>query len=148
MFEAAKTILKQLFLKPATNKFPAKYAPPSTIQFLDKVTKGELKMIPPVPIPPNFRGKVAYDRENCIGCELCVRICPTQAIEWLPEEKKVKVYISRCCFCSQCVEICPVGTLAMTDDFLLSNFDKYADELVVIDSGVLPTSVIRKKKEQ
>ncbi len=148
MFEAAKTILKQLFLKPATNEFPAKYAPPSALQFLDKVTKGQLKMIPPVPLPPNFRGKVAYDRENCIGCELCIKVCPTKALEWLPEEKKVKVYISRCCFCSQCVEICPVGTLAMTDDFLMSSFDKYAPELVVIDSGVLPTSVIRKKKKQ
>jgi hypothetical protein len=35
----------------------------------------------------------------------------------------------------------------MTDDFLLSNYDKYADELIVEDSGVLPTSIIRKKKE-
>jgi len=134
MFEAAKTILKQLFLKPATNKFPAKYAPPSTIQFLDKVTKGELKMIPPIPVPPGFRGKVAFYKDKCTGCKLCVRICPTQAIEFLPEEKKVKVFISRCYFCSQCVEICPVDALAMTDEFLLSSFDKYADELVVTDT--------------
>lgn len=134
MFEAAKTILKQLFLKPATNKFPAKYAPPSTIQFLDKVTKGELKMIPPIPVPPGFRGKVAFYKDKCTGCKLCVRICPTQAIEFLPEEKKVKVFISRCCFCSQCVEICPVDALAMTDEFLLSSFDKYADELVITDT--------------
>lgn len=125
------TILKQLFLKPATNKFPAKYAPASTIQFLDKVTKGELKLIPPIPVPPRFRGKVAYDRDTCTGCKLCVRICPTRAIEFIPGEKKVKIFISRCCFCAQCVDICPVDALAMTDEFLLSNYDKYADELVV-----------------
>jgi formate hydrogenlyase subunit 6/NADH:ubiquinone oxidoreductase subunit I len=125
------TILKQLFLKPATNKFPAKYAPASTIQFLDKVTKGELKLIPPIPVPPRFRGKIAYDRDKCTGCKLCVKICPTRAIELLPEEKKVKVFISRCCFCAQCVDICPVDALAMTDEFLLSTYDKYADELVV-----------------
>jgi formate hydrogenlyase subunit 6/NADH:ubiquinone oxidoreductase subunit I len=145
MFEAARTILKQLFLNPATNKFPAKYAPASTIQFLDRVTKGELKLIPPVPLPPGFRGKIAYDRENCIGCKLCYQICPTRAIEWLPEEKKVKVFISRCCFCAQCVEICPVNTLAMTDEFLLANYDKYADALVVVDSGELPGSVKKEK---
>jgi len=124
-------ILKQLFLKPATNKFPAKYAPASTIQFLDKVTKGELKLIPPIPVPPQFRGKIAYDREKCSGCKLCVRICPTRAIEFIPEEKKVKIFISRCCFCAQCVEICPVDALAMTDEFLLSTYDKYADDLIV-----------------
>lgn len=124
-------ILKQLFLKPATNKFPAKYAPVSIIQFLDKVTKGELKLIPPIPVPPQFRGKIAYDREKCSGCKLCVKICPTRAIEFIPEEKKVKIFISRCCFCAQCVEICPVDALAMTDEFLLSTYDKYADDLIL-----------------
>ena len=145
MFEAAKTIFKQLFLKPATNIFPAKYAPASTIGFLDSVAKGELKMVPPVAVPPNFRGKIAYDRTNCIGCQLCYKICPTRAIEWLPEEKKVKVFVSRCCFCAQCVDICPSNTLAMTDEFLLANYNKYAPELIVIDSGELPGS---KKKEK
>jgi formate hydrogenlyase subunit 6/NADH:ubiquinone oxidoreductase subunit I len=147
MFEAARTILRQLFLKPATNLFPAKYAPASTIDFLDSVTKGELKLIPPVPPPPNFRGKIAYDRENCTGCQQCYKICPTRAIEWLPEEKKVKIFISRCCFCAQCVDVCPVSTLAMTEEFLLANYDKYADELVVVDSGELPGSKKRKKSE-
>ena len=32
-------------------------------------------------------------------------------------------------------ESCPTGVLSMTDEFLLSNGDKYADELIVIDSG-------------
>jgi formate hydrogenlyase subunit 6/NADH:ubiquinone oxidoreductase subunit I len=147
MFEAAKTIIKQLFLNPATNLFPAKYAPASTVQFLDRVTKGELKLIPPVPPPPGFRGKIAYDRENCTGCQQCYKICPTRAIEWLPEEKKVKIFISRCCFCAQCVDVCPVNTLAMTEEFLLANYNKYADELVVIDSGELPGAKKRKKSD-
>ena len=147
MFEAAKTILRQLFLNPATNLFPAKYAPASTIDFLDSVTRGEVELIPPVPAPPNFRGKIAYDRENCTGCQQCYKICPTRAIEWLPEEKKVKIFISRCCFCAQCVDVCPVNTLAMTEEFLLANYDKYADALVVVDSGELPGSKKRKKAE-
>jgi len=145
MFEAAKTILKQLFLNPATNKFPAKYAPASTIQFLNSVTKGEAQMIPPVPVPPGFRGKIAYNKEACTGCRLCVSICPTRAIEFIPEEKRVKIFVSRCCFCAQCVDICPPGVLAMTEEFLLANYDKYADELVIIDSGELPGSKEKKK---
>lgn len=126
-----KIILKQLVLNPATNKFPAKYAPPSTIQFLDKIKKGKLQMTPPIPVPPDFRGKLTYHKDKCTGCRLCTKICPTKAIEFIPEEKKVKVFISRCCFCAQCTEICPVGALAMTDEFLLSNYDKYADDLIV-----------------
>jgi len=145
--EIVKILLKQLVQTPATNKFPAKYAPASTIKFLNMVAKGKKEMIPPVPVPPGFRGKIAYDRENCIGCQLCYKICPTKAIEWLPEGKKVKVFISRCCFCAQCVDICPVNTLAMTEEFLLSNDDKYADELVIVDSGELPGSVKRKKPD-
>jgi hypothetical protein len=38
-----------------------------------------------------------------------------------------------------------VNTLAMTEEFLLANYDKYADELVVVDSGELPGSKKRKK---
>jgi formate hydrogenlyase subunit 6/NADH:ubiquinone oxidoreductase subunit I len=145
MWEAAKTIVKQLFQKPATNVFPAKYAPKSTLSFLDMVAKQEVKLHPPVEVPPGFRGKIAYDRENCTGCQQCYKICPTRAIEWLPEEKKIKIFVSRCCFCAQCVDVCPVNTLAMTEEFLLANYDKYADELVVVDSGELPGSKKRKK---
>ena len=145
MFEAARTILKQLFLNPATNKFPAKYAPASTIQFLNSVTKGELQMIPPVPVPYKFRGKIAFNKERCTGCRLCIDVCPTKAIEFIPEEKKVKIFVSRCCFCAQCVDICPPGVLSMTDEFLLANSDKYADELVVMDSGEIQGSVRKEK---
>ena len=145
MFEAAKTILKQLFLNPATNKFPAKYAPASTLQFLNSVTKGEVQMIPPVPVPSKFRGKIALNKEGCTGCRLCIGICPTKAIEFIPEEKKVKIFVSRCCFCAQCVDICPPGVISMTDEFLLANSDKYADELVVVDSGEIQGSVRKEK---
>jgi formate hydrogenlyase subunit 6/NADH:ubiquinone oxidoreductase subunit I len=145
MWEVAKTILKQLFQKPATNIFPAKYAPGSTLSFLERVARQEVKLHPPVAVPPKFRGKIAYDRENCSGCQQCYKICPTHAIEWLPEEKKIKIFVSRCCFCAQCVDVCPVNTLAMTEEFLLASYDKYADELVIVDSGELPGSKKRKK---
>jgi NAD(P)H-quinone oxidoreductase subunit I len=126
-----KILLKQLFSSPATNKFPAKYAPESATAFLDKVAKDSSLLIPPIAVPDRFRGKIAYNRETCIGCKLCIRICPTKAIEFIPEEKKVKIFISRCCFCAQCNEVCPTNSLSMTAEFLLSNYDKYADNLVV-----------------
>jgi hypothetical protein len=35
----------------------------------------------------------------------------------------------------------------MTEEFLLANYDKYADELVVVDSGELPGAKKRKKSD-
>jgi len=84
-----------------------------------------------VEVHTGFRGKIAYDREKCTGCQLCIKVCPTRAIEFIPDEKKVKIYISRCCFCAQCNDICPTEALSMTEEFLLSDYNKYADELVV-----------------
>ena len=126
-----KILLKQLLLTPATNKFPAKYAPKSATGFLNKVQKDTKLLNPPVEVPPNFRGKISLNRDKCTGCQLCIKVCPTKAIEFMPEEKKVKIFVSRCCFCAQCNDICPTGALSMTDEFMLSSYDKYADELVV-----------------
>jgi len=124
-------LLKQLFKNPFTNKFPAKYTPSSMTEFLKDVEKGKVKMIPPIEIPSGFRGAVAYDRDKCIGCQLCVRVCPSHAIEFIPEKKKIKIYVARCTFCSQCVEICPVDALSMSDRWLLADTDKYSKNLIV-----------------
>jgi len=126
-----RVLFRQLLSPPATNCFPTTYAPKSVKGFLDRAATDGSLVTPPVPVPPRFRGKIAYDREKCIGCQLCVRICPAKAIEFLPEEKKVRIFVGRCCFCSQCNEVCPVGCLSMTDEFLLSSYDKYSDEMIV-----------------
>ncbi len=126
-----RVLFRQLLSPPATNRFPTTYAPKSVRDFLARAATDGSLVTPPVPVPPRFRGKIAYDREKCIGCQLCVRICPAKAIEFIPDEKKVRIFVSRCCFCSQCNDVCPVGCLSMTDQFLLSSYDKYSDEMIV-----------------
>lgn len=130
-FAMVLELLKQLFKNPFTNKFPAKYAPDSATNFLDKVEKGKIKIIPPIETPPNFRGKLQYDREKCTGCKLCIKVCPSNAIEFLSDKKKIKIYLARCTFCSQCTDVCPVDALNMSNEWLLADTDKYSANLIV-----------------
>ena len=124
-------VFSHLFKSPFTNKFPAKYAPSNVTGYLNDVAAGKATIHPPVQTPEGFRGKIKYDKEKCIGCKLCLKVCPSGAIEFKADEKKVKFYMARCTFCSQCNDICPVGCISMSDDFLLADTDKYSKDLIV-----------------
>ena len=124
MFEMVKELFKQLFKKPFTNKFPAKHAPKSILKLLKKVEEGKVKLNDPVPVPEGFRGKITYNKEKCIGCKLCIKVCPANCFDFLEKERKVKYHLSRCTFCAQCVDVCPVDALASTKEFLLADYKK------------------------
>jgi ferredoxin len=130
-FSMLPQVFTQMFKKPFTNKFPAKYQPSSTTKFLADVGAGKAEIIPPIETPEGFRGKIQYDKDKCIGCKLCIKVCPCGAIEYKEKEKKIKIYVSRCCFCAQCNDICPVDCLSMSNEFLLADTDKYSKDLIV-----------------
>ena len=92
-------IFKSFFKKPFTEKYP----------FVRKDA------------PENLRGKLVWNPEKCIGCTMCVKDCPSNALELLVVDKANKKFvmrynIDRCTFCSQCVESCRFGCLEMSDD--------------------------------
>lgn len=121
---AFSEVLGQFVKKPVTNLFPARYLPKSITGYLGgKVAAGEAEITPPpVPVPENFRGgKIAYDRDACIGCKLCIRVCPAHAIEFIPETKTVRIFVTQCIFCSQCNDACPVSCLHMSDEFMVAD---------------------------
>ncbi len=126
-----KTLLSQLFTRPPTNRFPAKYMPKSVTVFLSKVQAGQAEIVPPVPVPPKFRGKIAYNREKCIGCQMCIRVCPAKVIEFLPEVKKIRMHVARCTFCAQCVDACPVNALDVSPEFLIADTNRSSKALTV-----------------
>jgi formate hydrogenlyase subunit 6/NADH:ubiquinone oxidoreductase subunit I len=75
----------------------------------------------------NFRGKLKFDQEKCIGCKICMRDCPSNAIDILKvAEKKYKAILSldKCIYCGQCTDSCPKDALAMTKEFELANFNR------------------------
>ncbi len=131
MFPMFGQLLKQMMKKPFTNLFPAKYAPKNIKKYLKDVKEGKKKINPPIEIPENFRGKIVYDKEKCIGCQLCIKVCPAKAIEFKKEEKKIRIYIGRCIFCSQCNDICPTNALNMGKEFLLASDNKINKGLIV-----------------
>ena len=76
-----------------------------------------------VTMPPEFRGKLVFDPAKCIGCKLCMRDCPAQAIEIVKVgEKRFEARIdqAKCIACGQCVDSCPKDTLKLTGDFELA----------------------------
>lgn len=67
-------------------------------------------------LPERHGGALKVDAARCAeGCELCVALCPTQAIA-RPSGKPVTLDLGRCVFCSACVEACPEAAITHTND--------------------------------
>jgi len=112
-----REVLMSLGKKPATNLYPAE----------------ELKM------PDKFRGKLKFYSEKCIGCKLCMKDCPTNAIEIVKVADKdfeAHIDLSRCIYCAQCVDSCPKDALEATRDVELAQLD--ASKLKIIFHAELP----------
>ena len=123
-------IFRQFLSRVVTNPFPARNMPRSLTEVVN--TPG-VQLNPPVPVGKGFRGRLNYDKNKCIGCKLCIKVCPANATEFLPEEKKIIVHNDRCCFCAQCTEVCPVKCLAMSQEYMISSYDRRAN--IVTDTG-------------
>jgi electron transfer flavoprotein alpha subunit len=52
------------------------------------------------------------DKNACIGCKICERVCPFAAIVVDPETKKAKV-LEGCTLCGTCVNACPENALSI-----------------------------------
>ncbi len=113
--------IRHLTKKPATSSYPREKAK----------------------VYPGFRGRIIFESEKCIGCKMCMRVCPAKAIEIifsadqpqpqtdaegkpLPVKKKFDciMNLDRCIYCAQCVEICPKKALSYTSDFELAQLDR------------------------
>jgi formate hydrogenlyase subunit 6/NADH:ubiquinone oxidoreductase subunit I len=62
-------------------------------------------------VPAALRGQLTWDVAKCTGCALCVKDCPSRALELIVVDRAAKRYVmlyhaDRCTYCAQCVESC------------------------------------------
>lgn len=80
--------------------------------------KPSTRPYPLAPRPPfeRTRGSIAIIIEDCIYCGLCMRKCPTKALETSRPETYWQINRLRCIQCGACVEVCPKKCLLMKTD--------------------------------
>ncbi len=78
-------------------------------------------------VPTNYRVKIKFNPDKCIGCNLCMRDCPSDAIKINDignKKYEAEFRLDKCIFCSQCAISCPKGALEATCEFELAQLDK------------------------
>jgi formate hydrogenlyase subunit 6/NADH:ubiquinone oxidoreductase subunit I len=91
-------IVQSFFKKSATQLYPAERIAP----------------------PPRYRGVLSYTPSACTGCGLCVKDCPSDAIELIILDRAAKKYVvkyhmDRCIYCGQCVVNCKFKCINMSN---------------------------------
>ena len=71
--------------------------------------------------PDHYRGKLVWTPGKCNGCCLCMKDCPSNAIELITIDKKAKRFVmeyhaDRCTYCAQCVQNCRFDCLGMSPE--------------------------------
>jgi formate hydrogenlyase subunit 6/NADH:ubiquinone oxidoreductase subunit I len=100
----ARLLMQSLFKKPATGNYPADQSG----------------------MPEGFRGKLKFNALMCIGCKMCMRDCPSNAIEICKIGEKqfeAQINLAKCIYCGQCVDSCPKDALGITAEFELAKLD-------------------------
>ena len=61
-----------------------------------------------------FHHALKIERDVCIGCSHCMRVCPTEALR--VREGKAELYDNRCVDCGECYRVCPVNAIIIEQD--------------------------------
>jgi len=102
----SSVVLKNLFSKPATRMYP--------------FVKREFFL--------RTRGHIDIEVDKCIFCGICVKKCPTNAINVEKNKKLWAIERLRCIQCSACVDNCPKKCLHMKNEYTAPSIGSVRDE--------------------
>ncbi|SRR5579883_96095 len=97
-----------------------------------------------------FRGRIHFEFDKCISCEVCVRVCPVNlpVVDWefdkVNRKKKLNHYsidFGACLFCGNCVEFCPTNCLSFTEEYELGVYDRHELNMDNVALGRVPYKV-------
>lgn len=81
--------------------------------------------------PDNYRGRPGLDFNKCVGCGMCVRMCPCAAIILVetPDDEgnpvmRPQINMGRCSFCAYCAEYCPLDAMTVTPIVELAEYTR------------------------
>jgi formate hydrogenlyase subunit 6/NADH:ubiquinone oxidoreductase subunit I len=77
-------------------------------------------------MPDHFRGKIVFNPDLCIGCKICMKDCPSNAITITKvgdRQFDCEIDLAKCIYCAQCVDSCPKKALDSTKEFELASLD-------------------------
>lgn len=71
--------------------------------------------------PERLRGQLFWDPAHCSGCGLCVKDCPSDALEVITIDRATKRFVmvydmDKCTYCAQCVVNCRFKCLSMSNE--------------------------------
>lgn len=83
-------------------------------------------------VAEGLRARLLCDHSLCIWCGLCVRSCPSKALDIVSKSERHLLWcMGRCLLCGLCAEVCPVDALSFSPDFELAFQSRNAMTVVV-----------------
>lgn len=72
-------------------------------------------------------GKILIDKDKCVGCGECSKICVVNAINI--ENKRALVDYKKCIYCNKCIDICKTHALTNSHDYKMAEIEVMGEEL-------------------